>query len=774
MPEYLSPGVYVEEIDAGPRPIAGVSTSTTGMVGVTARGPVDGKPQLVTNFLEYQRTFGGFLPTPDIGLANRWINNGPEGGTWWTFPLSVQGFFVNGGQRLYVKRVVATGAVASSGRLGRGCFAQITADAAIGATRLQVSHLFGFGGNGTQVTVVRGGDGVEILTTTIAVYQSGTSPSIVLTDPLPQEVRAGRGDVIRVGAAPADPNVAANRALSFSTASPGGWGDGVQVRVTPVASATLPFLADPAEGALFVTRLAEDAAADSPTLVVEATNGLNAGIATPLWVLAGNSRLQVDTVTEVPPANAGDPVTQFTLALAPNTTHAAWAAGFPIRRVRRTNPDDTVSTFRVGGASRLYVGAQVQADDGTHLIPRSVTGIAGDVVTLDQPFDHSLFETDRLSLVEAMVAAQFTDEAGSLVQETLGPVRLTAATTADQPQSIESVLANSSQLVRAVRGDGLSAAPAEYPVEAHGGWLSLAGGDDNFGTLDTADFVGVDGGSGHRTGIVALEDIDEISICAVPGMWSGTVQSALITHCETLKDRFAILDPQDGLEIEGVREFRESYDTRYAALYYPWLVVPDPLGGPQAIDVAPSGHMAGIYARTDVERGVHKAPANTVVRGLRVRDGFAQDITKRHQDMLNPRGINALRFFPQFGHRVWGARTMSSDTSWKYVNVRRLFIYLEESIDEGTQWAVFEPNSEALWALVTQTATDFLTTTWRSGALAGTTPDEAFFVACDRTTMTEDDLQNGRLICVIGVAPVFPAEFVIFRIQQKTREAQLT
>lgn len=773
MPEYLSPGVYVEEIDAGPRPIAGVSTSTTGMVGVTARGPIDGKPQLVTNFLEYQQMFGGYLPTQDVGLANSWINNAPEGGTWWTFPLSVQGFFINGGQRLYVKRVAATGAAASTGQLGRGCFAQITADAAAGDTRLQVSHLFGFGGNGTAVTVIRGVDSVEILATTIASYQSGASPSIVLAAPLGQEVRAGRGDVVRVGAAPTDPATAAGRALSFSAASPGGWGDGVQVRVTPVASATLPFLADPAEGALFVTRLAAEAVQDSPTLVVEATTGLSAGIATPLWVLAGNSRLEVETVAEVVPANPGDPVT-FTLTLAGGTTHHRWAQGFPVRRVRQTNPDNTVSTFRVGGASRLYVGAQVQADDGTHLIPRTVTGIAGDAVTLSQPFDHSLFETDRLSLVEAMVAAQFTDEAGSLVQETLGPVRFTAATTADKPQSIESTLANSSQLVRAVRGNGLSANPAEFPVETHGGWLRLGNGDDNFGTLDTADFVGVDGGSGHRTGIVSLEDIDEVSICAVPGMWSGTVQSALITHCETLKDRFAILDPEDGLTIEGVQQFRESYDTRYAALYYPWLVVPDPLGGPQAINVAPSGYMAGIYARTDVERGVHKAPANTVVRGIRVQNGFAQDITKRHQDVLNPRGINALRFFPQFGYRVWGARTMSSDSSWKYINVRRLFIYLEESIDEGTQWAVFEPNSEALWALVKQSVTNFLTTTWHSGALAGTTPDEAFFVACDRTTMTEDDLQNGRLICVIGVAPVFPAEFVIFRIQQKTREAQLT
>jgi phage tail sheath protein FI len=179
--------------------------------------------------------------------------------------------------------------------------------------------------------------------------------------------------------------------------------------------------------------------------------------------------------------------------------------------------------------------------------------------------------------------------------------------------------------------------------------------------------------------------------------------------------------------------------------------------------------MAGIYARVDVERGVHKAPANEVIRGI---TKIAQDVTKREQDLLNPRGINALRFFPGRGNRVWGARTVSSDASWRYVNVRRLFIYVEESIDEGTQWVVFEPNDEPLWARVRQTITNFLTTVWRSGALEGTKPDEAFFVKCDRTTMTQDDIDNGRLICVIGIAPVKPAEFVIFRIQQKTRESQ--
>jgi hypothetical protein len=188
--------------------------------------------------------------------------------------------------------------------------------------------------------------------------------------------------------------------------------------------------------------------------------------------------------------------------------------------------------------------------------------------------------------------------------------------------------------------------------------------------------------------------------------------------------------------------------------------------------VPPSGLLAGIYADTDVNRGVHKAPANVVIRGINLVGGLAADITKREQDVLNPVGINALRFFPGLGERVWGARTLSSDTNWKYINVRRLFIYVEKSIFNGTQWVVFEPNNEQLWALVRQSITAFLTTVWQTGALAGTTQDQAFFVRCDRTTMSQDDLDNGRLICIIGLAPVYPAEFVIFRFEQKTAGSQ--
>ncbi|MEV6824474.1 phage tail sheath C-terminal domain-containing protein [Amycolatopsis sp. NPDC051102] len=746
MPDYLSPGVFVEEIDAGPRPIAGVSTSTAGMAGVTVRGPATGKPRLVTNFLEYQRTFGGFLPEPEAAVRDAWADNPAEGGRWWLFPLAVKGFFDNGGERLYVKRVVSRTAAAASGRLGHGLVSPIVADAASGATSLQLGHLLGFTGQGQQVAFFRGDDDQPLGTATVTAYDFAAR-RVELDPPLSAAVRSARGDYVQVG------ERSAEESLEFTAVSPGAWGSGVQVRIQPVVGAALPVLPDPAEGALFVTRLTADAAADSPTADVAEAAGLEPG---EIWVQIGAGRFR---------AQAGQPSNgKVTLTFADATAHPAWRTGLGVRRVRRANPA-AGPTVRIGGASRLYPGAVVQFDDGRQLSVRHVEAVRDDVVTFDGTVP-DLFETDRIALVEAQVDTRFTDPGGTTATETFGNLRLGG----DEP-GVASALARS-QLVTAAALPGLSTDPAKFPLPAKGSWLDLAGGDDALGSLSVADFVGVDGGSGARTGIVALEDIDEVSVCAVPGVWAGTVGSALITHCETLKDRFAVLDPQDGLDIEGIQAFREPFDTRDAALYYPWLVTTDPATG-RDVQVPPSGHIAGIYARVDAERGVHKAPANVVVRGIKLTDGLAADITKRHQDLLNPRGINALRFFPGLGQRVWGARTLSSDSSWKYVNVRRLFLFLEESIDKGTRWVVFEPNDEALWALVRQTVSNFLTTVWRSGALAGTTAAEAFFVACDRTTMTDDDLANGRLVCVIGVAPVFPAEFVIFRIQQKARETQL-
>jgi phage tail sheath protein FI len=292
--------------------------------------------------------------------------------------------------------------------------------------------------------------------------------------------------------------------------------------------------------------------------------------------------------------------------------------------------------------------------------------------------------------------------------------------------------------------------------------------------ISTDDYVG---DVSERSGVAGLAAIDEVTMVAVPDLMSAyqsgaigldvvqAVQSEIITHCELMGDRMAILDPPPGLGPAQVKEWLQEearYDSRYATLYYPWLSVSDPVTGKNRL-VPPSGHVAGIWARNDDSRGVHKAPANEVVRGAL---NLETQLTKPEHDLLNPVGINCIRAFTGRGIRVWGARTLSSDPAWRYLNVRRLFNYLEESILDGTQWVVFEPNDDALWSRITRTISAFLVNEWRKGALFGLTPDEAFYVKCDRETNPAEGIDAGQVLCEVGVAPVKPAEFVIFRLAQ--------
>jgi phage tail sheath protein FI len=258
--------------------------------------------------------------------------------------------------------------------------------------------------------------------------------------------------------------------------------------------------------------------------------------------------------------------------------------------------------------------------------------------------------------------------------------------------------------------------------------------------------------SAYQKGMVDLEGVQ-------------AVQLAMIAHCELMGDRVAILDPPPGLNAQQIKEWRvdkAGYDSKYACLYWPWIKVFDPSSGTNAF-VPPSGHMAGIWGRNDDTRGVHKAPANEVVRGA---ISLEVNITKNEHDLLNPVGINCVRAFPGRGIRVWGARTLSSDAAWRYLNVRRLFNYLEESILNGTDWVVFEPNDYALWSKIRRTISAFLVNEWRKGALFGLTPTEAFYVKCDSETNPAEGIDAGQVVCEIGVAPVKPAEFVIFRLSQ--------
>jgi hypothetical protein len=287
------------------------------------------------------------------------------------------------------------------------------------------------------------------------------------------------------------------------------------------------------------------------------------------------------------------------------------------------------------------------------------------------------------------------------------------------------------------------------------------------------------GNVSERTGIEGLNELDDATMLAIPDLMTPmpgqdqpdldtikAVQTMMIAHCEQMGDRVAILDAPPNMLPQEVSKWRmdvTGYDSSYAALYYPWLTVSDPVTN-RSKNIPPSGHIAGVWARTDNTRGVHKAPANEIVRGA---VGLAFNVSKGEQDVLNPQGVNCIRSFPGMGIRVWGARTLTSDPAWRYISVRRLFNYVEKSIERSTQWVVFEPNEPRLWARLVRDITAFLTMVWRDGALFGLSPSQAFFVRCDEELNPPESRDLGRLVVEIGMAPVKPAEFVIIRISQQ-------
>ena len=331
----------------------------------------------------------------------------------------------------------------------------------------------------------------------------------------------------------------------------------------------------------------------------------------------------------------------------------------------------------------------------------------------------------------------------------------------DLPDYFTRRLEENSTLVRV-------SAPAPITARPQGNLAPLAGGADG-AAPGINDFKGENDVSSLRTGLSALEldEYREVALVSAPAA-GDVVNRAVKDHCEKNRFRFAVIDVRSGQGNATLIDPRASLESPYAAFYYPWLYATDLQSGARKL-VPPSGCVLGLYARTDNDRGVWKAPANDVLRGI---SDLEYAVDTGAQELLNSRGVNTIRQFPGRGIRVWGARTLSSNSLWKYVSVRRLFIFLERSIYEGTQWVVFEPNDEKLWERVKDTVRLFLRTQWREGALMGATEEQAFTIACDRSTMTQDDILNGRLICEIGIAPVRPAEFVIFRIFQSTAESQ--
>lgn len=466
----------------------------------------------------------------------------------------------------------------------------------------------------------------------------------------------------------------------------------------------------------------------------------------------------------------------------------------PVSRVKTQVYEVEGNNATVRNTDGFTIGDVVEFADGKTSVYNKITAIEEQTITFENPVnaaivDKSLVPTKFIKSCEIDVSVKYGDAKEDYVFVSLNTesadfilsrMAKSELVTVEVGEPKAAAVAAPKPGDNKDKKDGAPApAPAANgaivsPFELVGGKgsamiLQLTGGSDgNIAGVTAAEYIGKDGGPGKRSGIQAFIENSDVSLMAVPGVTIPEVQMSLIAHCENLKSRFAVLDmPKDRKKTDELLEYRDMFDSNYCAMYHPWLQIFDPLTKKNII-APPSGSMVGIYARTDNTVGVHKAPANEVVRAC---TGLASSYNSAEQDLLNPKGINLIRSFPGRGIRVWGARTATSNANWKYINVRRLFIYLEESIKANTNWVVFEPNTEALWSRVKRTIEMFLSSCWRSGALAGTTPSEAFFVEIGRSTMTQDDIDNGRLICVIGVAPVKPAEFVIFKIGQYTSES---
>ena len=360
---------------------------------------------------------------------------------------------------------------------------------------------------------------------------------------------------------------------------------------------------------------------------------------------------------------------------------------------------------------------------------------------------------------------------------------------------------NWSQFVKEYSAEGATSTPLSHAVY---GFFQNGGGRCYVVNVGAKRELVGDGR--QRKGIETLEEVDEVAIVAAPGFSDAASYDTLLSHCERLQDRVAILDAPENAANFNVDQLKtvaasgaakpkkpaagdtsapadtapagpagglraRTSDNGFGAFYFPWLVVRDPFSPTDLVNVPPSGHIAGIFARTDATRGVHKAPANETVRGAL---DLTYKVTREEQGELNRLGVNCIRQFATQGIRVWGARTLADSASeWRYLNVRRLFNQIEESIADGTRWVVFEPNDVSLWKSIERDVSAFLTLQWRQGALMGATPEEAFFVRCNDETNPREVIDAGMVVTLVGIAPVKPAEFVIFRIGQGAGGAEI-
>ena len=727
MPEYLAPGVFVEEVSFRSKSIEGLGTSVSAIVGPTRFGPLRGKPEVVTSFAEFARIYGDIH---DLNLGGDAVLNHTA--------IAAKAFFDGGGKQLFVSRVANYASPTAGFSSAADSSANVTFNSrfpgAMGDFTLEVDWRDSENLIKSEVTSTPAPGEVVFLEAT-GLTNAVRVADIELQFPdarFPMDIRA----LVRLNG---DHYEIVDNLCETDTADDIDEGDGSALR--PDGAAV------DAEGHL-----------------------LAAGL-----------------------VNSGGTSVQFTRVVAKQPTSGALADG--TAAILTLSAETDLSSFT--GESHW----------GTLTTLRGTLNGAG----TEFEVDGSGLNQGVASPITLMLPA-LADSPGSvrtmMVQRTFdisvrsgganGPVIYTYGNISSAPgadNSLAEVMAAdpdkrfdqlsspvSCDLADSISGEDVMTAlyemfdndamnPSGISVEGPRYLISLSNGGDGDAPL-AIHYGGATDEVNGSSGVAALEDIEDVSIVMTPAAAAdATNHQAIVAevqkHCRKMRYRVGIVDSRESMSLSEVREFRSNFDDSRLALYYPWVVTADPRGIVSTINVPPAGFIAGVYANTDVQRGVHKPPANEPVIGaLR----FAQDINRFHQELLNPNGVNCLRSFPGRGHRVWGGRTLSSDPEWKYVNVRRYFLYLERSIEKSTQWVVFEPNGERLWDNVRITVENFLYNEWVNGRLLGSAKT-AYFVRCDRSTMTQNDLDNGRLVCEIGVAALKPAEFVIFRIGQKTADS---
>lgn len=825
MPEYLAPGVYVEEIEIGAKPIEGVGTSTAGFIGMAERGPLN-KPTLVTSFAEFQRIFGSYLDKKDFKITIDQKN------IYMSFlAYAVEGFFANGGKRAYIVRVAEnTSNIPSLGYLPdiTGMSSNLYQAVNTGEKTLKIpsspankliqltnsdSLLIQDGSQSEYMTAVGYAKVLSLDSKLENSYPNDDISKVIKltpeglgTPPLKSEDIIKGADTItlksNIGSLPenspilikdTDPtkleivvlkdsvnnakSVKLTKGLKYSHSE----GTEIQKLTTTASSIRKKpiYNVDVGMKILPINVEDEDFEQNDCIRVEHGTIGPEYFIITKTTPLEAKE-IWLDGEFKYKHLE-GCGIQQLVPSLKVNASNqGTWGNNIKIR-VKQSLPIFAATLkSKVDNQNTLNLDTINGMEKGTLLrLPTSpetfknVTKVIKDTNQVVIDSDVTLNKDDRVSIIEFDLKVSFKGYEEIFKNLSMNPqhsryIKKMITSETSQLITIEELTETPDPTRRLLQTND--------PEPA---W-ELNNGNNGIPTTK-AELINVYKGSDDNpdpqlwTGLQAFKNIDDVNIIAIPGITVQELQNELIIHCDTLmKDRFAVLDSIENSDLTKIKEQRNLYDSKYAALYYPWLNVFDTISQNQ-INVPPSGHICGVYARSDTERGVHKAPANEKINGILGLEKVGNTeriITKGHQDTLNPLGINCIRSFPGRGVRVWGARTISSDSLWKYINVRRLFLYIEESIDEGTQWVVFEPNDEKLWARVKQTITQFLTQVWTDGALMGTTSEQAFFVKCDRTTMTQNDIDNGRLIVQIGVAPVKPAEFVIFRIAQWTAGAK--